>query len=197
MNFSISLYANVTGGISRDSHVSEQAAQVDAAIFLTCYAFGCELWAPWNGEVGRWLIMQLGLFLVNVWQLPAALAELRPPSRLPCLGGLSSAEGPVALAMGRYVGGRHPAVRRGICRLFVGQRFSPRPHRWRFRRGMFQLALVHFRRRVALYDIMMDRRHRHLTEAACSRNLKFLGCLLQVPGLALSCSSCEGMSRDV
>lgn len=53
MNFSISLYANVTGGISKDSHVSEQAAQVDAAISLTCYAFGCELWAPWNEEVGR------------------------------------------------------------------------------------------------------------------------------------------------
>ena len=50
---------------------------------------------------------------------------------------------------------------------------------------------------VALYDIMMDRRNRYLTEAACSRNLKFPGCLLQVLGLALGCGSCEEMSSDV
>lgn len=72
MNFSTSLYSNATGGISKDFHASEQAARVGAAIFLTCYAFGCELWVPWSEEVGRWPIMQLSLSLVNVWQLPAA-----------------------------------------------------------------------------------------------------------------------------
>lgn len=57
MNFSTSLYSNATGGISKDFHVSKQAARVGAAIFLICYAFGCELWAPWSEEVGRWPIM--------------------------------------------------------------------------------------------------------------------------------------------
>jgi hypothetical protein len=47
MNFNTSLYSNGLGGISKQFHVSEQAARVGAAIFLITYAFGCELWAPW------------------------------------------------------------------------------------------------------------------------------------------------------
>ncbi|KYG39612.1 hypothetical protein M433DRAFT_10501, partial [Acidomyces richmondensis BFW] len=47
MNFNTSLYSNAIGGISKQFHVSEQAARVGAAIFLVFYAFGCELWAPW------------------------------------------------------------------------------------------------------------------------------------------------------
>jgi len=51
MNFNTSLYSNAIGGISKQFHVSEQAARVGAAIFLVFYAFGCELWAPWVSVV--------------------------------------------------------------------------------------------------------------------------------------------------
>lgn len=34
--------------------------------FLVAYAFGCELWAPWSEELGRWIIMQSSLSLVNI-----------------------------------------------------------------------------------------------------------------------------------
>lgn len=34
-------------------------------IFLICYAFGCELWAPWSEELGRRWTLQASLFLVN------------------------------------------------------------------------------------------------------------------------------------
>lgn len=54
MNFNTGLFSNAIGGISKGFHVSEQAARVGAAIFLICCAFGCELWAPWSEEVGRW-----------------------------------------------------------------------------------------------------------------------------------------------
>ena len=43
-------------------------------IFLILYAFGCELWAPWSEELGRKPILQLSLFLVNIWQIPVGIA---------------------------------------------------------------------------------------------------------------------------
>lgn len=67
---------------------------------MVLYAFGCELWAPWSEELGRWPILQLSLFLVNIFQLPVALAP-----NFGCvmagraLGGLSSAGGSVTLGM--------------------------------------------------------------------------------------------------
>ncbi|KAH9827367.1 major facilitator superfamily transporter [Teratosphaeria destructans] len=100
MNFNTSLYSNAIGGISDQFHVSEQAARVGAAIFLIFYAFGCELWAPWSEEFGRWPVLQLSLFLVNIWQIPVALAP-NFATILVCraLGGLSSAGGSVTLGM--------------------------------------------------------------------------------------------------
>lgn len=100
MNFNTSLYGNAVGGISEEFGVSKQAARVGAAIFLILYAFGCELWAPWSEEFGRKPILQLSLFLVNIWQLPVAL----PPNFATiivgrALGGLSSAGGSVTLGM--------------------------------------------------------------------------------------------------
>jgi MFS family permease len=63
-------------------------------------AFGCELWAPWSEEFGRWPIMQLSLFLVNIWQIPCALApNLGTIVACRALGGLSSAGGSVTLGM--------------------------------------------------------------------------------------------------
>jgi len=100
MNFNTSLYSNALGGISEQFHVSEQAARVGAAIFLVFYAFGCELWAPWSEEFGRWPVLQLSLALVNIWQIPVALAP-NFATVLVCraLGGLSSAGGSVTLGM--------------------------------------------------------------------------------------------------
>ena len=100
MNFNTSLYSNGLTGISEEFNVSLQGARCGAMIFLVLYAFGCELWAPWSEELGRWPILQLSLTLVNIWQLPVALAP-----NFACLmvgralGGLSSAGGSVTLGM--------------------------------------------------------------------------------------------------
>ena len=100
MNFNTSLYSNGLKGISQEFHVSEQAARCGAMIFLVTYAFGCELWAPWSEEFGRWPILQLSLFLVNIWQLPVALAKNFATLMVGrALGGLSSAGGSVTLGM--------------------------------------------------------------------------------------------------
>lgn len=100
MNFNTSLYSDGIGGISEHFNVSEQAARVGAAIFLILYAFGCELWAPWSEEFGRKPVLQMSLFLVNIWCIPVALAP-NFATILVCraLGGLSSAGGSVTLGM--------------------------------------------------------------------------------------------------
>lgn len=100
MNFNTSLYGNAIGGISEEFNVSKQAARVGAAIFLILYAFGCELWAPWSEEFGRWPILQLSLGLVNIWQIPVAIApNFGTIIGFRALGGLSSAGGSVTLGM--------------------------------------------------------------------------------------------------
>lgn len=100
MNFNTSLYSNAIPGISEEFNVSAQAARCGAMIFLVLYAFGCELWAPWSEEFGRWPIMQASLFLVNIWQLPVALAPNFASIMVGrALGGLSSAGGSVTLGM--------------------------------------------------------------------------------------------------
>ncbi|KAL8717338.1 MAG: hypothetical protein Q9225_005413 [Loekoesia sp. 1 TL-2023] len=100
MNFNTSLYSNALKGIEEEFHVSAQAARCGAMIFLVTYAFGCELWAPWSEEFGRKPILQLSLLLVNIWQLPVALAPNFASIMVGrALGGLSSAGGSVTLGM--------------------------------------------------------------------------------------------------
>lgn len=100
MNFNTSLYSNAIDGISEEFGVSAQGARCGAMIFLVLYAFGCELWAPWSEELGRKPILQLSLFLVNIWQLPVALAPNFASIMVGrALGGLSSAGGSVTLGM--------------------------------------------------------------------------------------------------
>ncbi|KAI4667016.1 uncharacterized protein J4E92_004180 [Alternaria infectoria] len=100
MNFNTSLYSNAVGGISEEFSVSKQAARLGAAIFLITYAFGCELWAPWSEELGRWPILQLSLFFVNIWQIPVGIApNFGTILGFRALGGLSTAGGSVTLAM--------------------------------------------------------------------------------------------------
>ena len=69
-------------------------------IFLIAYAFGSELWAPWSEALGRRPVLQLSLFLVNIWQVLCAIVpdfSARIIGRL--LGGISSAGGSVTLGM--------------------------------------------------------------------------------------------------
>ncbi|KAI1004617.1 hypothetical protein K3495_g3596 [Podosphaera aphanis] len=100
MNFNTSLYSNAIPGIIDEFNISAQAARCGAMIFLVLYAFGCELWAPWSEELGRKPILQLSLFLVNIWQLPVALAPNFTTVMIGrALGGLSSAGGSVTLGM--------------------------------------------------------------------------------------------------
>ncbi|TQN64876.1 putative transporter [Colletotrichum shisoi] len=74
MNFNTSVYPSAVTPLSEAFHVSEQAARTGQCAFLVLYAFGCELWAPWSEEFGRWKILQCSLFLVNMWQILAASA---------------------------------------------------------------------------------------------------------------------------
>jgi hypothetical protein len=100
MNFNTSLYSNAVGGISEEFGVSAQAARVGAACFLVAYAFGCELWAPWSEELGRWPVLQLSLFFVNIFQIPVGIApNYATIIAFRTLGGLSTAGGSVTLAM--------------------------------------------------------------------------------------------------
>ena len=100
MNFNTSLYSNAIGGISKEFNVSEQAARCGAMIFLVLYAFGCELWAPWSEEFGRKPILQLSLFLVNIWQIPVGIAPNFATIMVGrALGGISTAGGSITLGM--------------------------------------------------------------------------------------------------
>ncbi|KAL6234913.1 hypothetical protein BDW75DRAFT_230805 [Aspergillus navahoensis] len=100
MNFNSSTYSNAVSGLTEEFNISAQAARVGQMIFLVAYAFGCELWAPWSEEFGRWPIMQLSLTFMNIWQIPSALAPndgIMVVSRF--LGGISLAGGSVTLGM--------------------------------------------------------------------------------------------------
>lgn len=100
MNFNTGIYNNAVTGLTEEFQISAQAARVGSAVFLIAYAFGSELWAPWSEEFGRWPIMQISLFLVNIWQLPCALAPNYGSVIVArVLGGVSSAGGSVTLAM--------------------------------------------------------------------------------------------------
>lgn len=100
MNFNTTLYSNAINGISDEFDVSKQAVRCGAMVFLITYAFGCEFWAPWSEELGRRPVLQLSLFLVNIWQIPVGVAP-NFTTIIICraLGGLCSAGGSVTLGM--------------------------------------------------------------------------------------------------
>ncbi|KAF2733548.1 putative MFS multidrug transporter [Polyplosphaeria fusca] len=100
MNMNASMYANTVSFITEEYGVSKQVARIPQMTFLVAYAFGCELWAPWSEEFGRWPIQQLSLFLINIWQIPCALAS-NYHTYVICrfLGGLSTAGGSVTLGV--------------------------------------------------------------------------------------------------
>jgi predicted MFS family arabinose efflux permease len=87
-------------GIAEEFHVSEYKARLGQFIFLIFYAFGCELWAPWSEEIGRWPTQQASLFLVNIWQISSALAPNFGTILVSrALGGLSTSGGSVTLGV--------------------------------------------------------------------------------------------------
>ena len=100
MNFNTSVYPSAVPLVAEEYHVSEQAARVGQMIFLVTYAFGCELWAPYSEEFGRWPILQLSCFLINIWQILAGLApNFGSLIVARALGGASTAGGSVTLGM--------------------------------------------------------------------------------------------------
>lgn len=100
MNFNASVYGNAVDGMSEHWSITPQMARLGQMIFLIAYAFGCELWAPWSEEYGRWPVLQLSLAFVNLWQIPCALApNYGTVMGFRFLGGLSSAGGSVTLAL--------------------------------------------------------------------------------------------------
>jgi hypothetical protein len=116
MNFNTSVYPSAVVPLSEHFGISEQKARLGQMIYLVMYSFGCELWAPWSEEFGRWPILQLSMFLINIWEIPCSVAPnfgtiivCRALVSLPlpdmfsstdyCKGGLSTAGGSVTLGL--------------------------------------------------------------------------------------------------
>ncbi|KAK7917672.1 hypothetical protein PG985_011280 [Apiospora marii] len=100
MNFNTSLYANGQKGMAHEFGITEQTARAGAGAFLVLYGFGCELWAPWSEELGRWPVLQISLALVNLCCLCVGLApNFATVLAFRCLGGLFSAGGSVTLGI--------------------------------------------------------------------------------------------------
>ncbi|KAI0573331.1 AraJ Arabinose efflux permease [Pyrenophora tritici-repentis] len=103
MNYNAAVYSSAIRPLNEhynlgDNHFTN--ARAGMAWFLILYGFGCELWAPWSEEFGRFPIMQLSLFTVNMWQVFAGASGAWHHvliARL--LGGLCSAGGSVTLGM--------------------------------------------------------------------------------------------------
>lgn len=74
MNFNTSVFPNAVNKLSAYWHISPQEARTAQMIYLVTYSVGCELWAPWSEEFGRWPILQLSMFLINIWQIPCGVA---------------------------------------------------------------------------------------------------------------------------
>jgi predicted MFS family arabinose efflux permease len=75
MNYNTSVYPNLITPLTEEFGITEQKARTGQMIYLLFYSFGCELWAPWSEEFGRWPILQLSETLINIFILPAALAN--------------------------------------------------------------------------------------------------------------------------
>ncbi|KAF2643038.1 MFS general substrate transporter [Massarina eburnea CBS 473.64] len=98
MNFNAAVYSNAVNPLNEYYGIT--TARNGMAAFLITYAFGCEFWAPWSEEFGRWPIMQASLFFINLWQPLAAWStnwSMVLSARV--LGGFSTAGGSVTLGM--------------------------------------------------------------------------------------------------
>jgi hypothetical protein len=75
MNFNTSVFPSAVNPIADHFGISTQKARIGQMIYLVAYSFGCELWAPWSEEFGRWPILQLSMLLINLWQIPNMFAK--------------------------------------------------------------------------------------------------------------------------
>jgi hypothetical protein len=75
MNFNTSVFPSAVNPIAEHFGISTQKARIGQMIYLVAYSFGCELWAPWSEEFGRWPILQLSMLLINLWQIPNMFAK--------------------------------------------------------------------------------------------------------------------------
>ncbi|KAJ5600898.1 hypothetical protein N7450_001965, partial [Penicillium hetheringtonii] len=100
MNFNTSVFPNAIKPLASAFSISEQHARTGQMAYLVTYSIGCELWAPWSEEFGRWPILQLSMFLINIWQIPAGLAPNWGTIVVArALGGISTAGGSVTLGL--------------------------------------------------------------------------------------------------
>ncbi|XP_014559172.1 hypothetical protein COCVIDRAFT_13793 [Bipolaris victoriae FI3] len=103
MNYNAAVYSNAIGHLNTHYNLGTNHfnnARAGMAWFLILYGFGCELWAPWSEEFGRWPIMQVSLFTVNMWQILAGASTSWHQVLIARLfGGLCSAGGSVTLGM--------------------------------------------------------------------------------------------------
>ncbi|KAF8005248.1 hypothetical protein HF325_000705 [Metschnikowia pulcherrima] len=100
MNLNAGIFPNAISLVADEFGVSMPKARVSQIMFMIMYALGCELWAPWSEEFGRWPIMQCSLFLVNIWQILGGLApNFASVVVARSLGGLCSAGGSVTLGI--------------------------------------------------------------------------------------------------
>ena len=74
MNYNTSVYPSVVPQLTEHFGITEQKARTGQMIYLIFYSFGCELWAPWSEEFGRWPILVASELLIIIWTLPQALA---------------------------------------------------------------------------------------------------------------------------
>ncbi|PSN67410.1 MFS general substrate transporter [Corynespora cassiicola Philippines] len=98
MNYNAAVYSNAVDQLNEEFGITN--ARTGMIAFLVAYAFGCELWAPWSEELGRWKVMQVSLLFVNASIIICARAINFPmviAGRV--IGGLSSAGGSVTLGM--------------------------------------------------------------------------------------------------
>ncbi|RYP58767.1 hypothetical protein DL770_010361 [Monosporascus sp. CRB-9-2] len=100
MNSNASMYGFAVDGLAEKYAVSASTARLGQFLFLVAYGFGCEFWAPWSEELGRWPTQQASLFLVNLWQILSALSPgIGGVLVSRALGGLSTAGGSVTLGV--------------------------------------------------------------------------------------------------
>ncbi|KAJ6160420.1 hypothetical protein N7470_003816 [Penicillium chermesinum] len=89
-----------TSPLSEAFKIGQQEARTGQMIYLVLYSIGCELWAPWSEEFGRWPILNLSMFLINIWQIPCMVAPNWGTIVVARgLGGLSTAGGSVTLGL--------------------------------------------------------------------------------------------------
>jgi MFS family permease len=102
-DYNAAVYSNAIGHLNEEYNLGDNHftnARAGMAWFLILYGIGCELWAPWSEEYGRFWVMQLSLGTVNIWQILAGAStnwQMVLAARL--LAGICSAGGSVTLGM--------------------------------------------------------------------------------------------------